>query len=423
MAVVDAPPRLPEKGAEVAWLMSLLCRDPGRVVVGGRVPADLRALDEFVVLPARSRPRYLVPPGRRAASAALRRYNRLRPPRVRAARALLAAGLRRGLLQRLPALRVALCVPRGTSAQTAEAATLPVALRRLLEAPDLVVAAGLGDAEPNRKPVLALLDHHGQVHGFAKVGWNRYTREHVDTEVAALDRLTADPPRRFGAPTLVAAAGWRDLRVCVSSPLPAAVRPYTAATGPPAPAVTREIAGRGEPERAALAASRYWRQLRRRLAAGPPGERRRRVVEACSRDLVDGAGAVEMDFGAWHGDWSPWNMGWVGPRLYVWDWEHSAPCVPLGFDLLHFEFQLAFELRRRRLDEAASEVAARGPGRLARLGVPGAARHATVVLYLLELLCRSDEGMRAGVGRDARFYPSVLDVLGEVSRTGRSGRS
>lgn len=423
MGVVDAPPRLPSRGGEVAWLASMLCRDPGRVVVGGRVPADLRVVDEFVVLPAQSRPRYLVPPGRRAASAALRRYNRLRPPRVRAARALLAAGLRPGLLQTLPALRVALCVPRDASARAAEAATLPAALRRLLDAPDLVVAAGLGDAEPNRKPVLQLLDLHGGARGFTKLGWNDYTREHVDAEAAALGRLTTAPPQRFGAPTLVAADRWRDLRVCVSSPLPTAVRPYPAAGGPPSPAVTREIAGRGEPQRAALSASRYWRRLRGRLATPPADARRRRVVDGCARALVDRAGAVEMDFGAWHGDWSPWNMGWVGPRLYVWDWEHSAPCVPLGFDLLHFDFQVAFELRRRRLDVAVREVAARGSAQLARLGVPDAARWATVVLYLLELLCRSDGGVRAGVGRDSRFYPSVLDVLGELSRTGPSGRS
>ncbi|MDP8978156.1 MAG: phosphotransferase, partial [Actinomycetota bacterium] len=332
------------------------------------------------------------------------------------------AGLRPGLVQRLPGLRVALCVPRDAPAESAGAATLPGALRRLLEAPELVVAAGLGDSEPNRKPVLQLLDPAGGIRGFAKVGWNDYTRAHVETEVAALDRLTADPPRRFGTPTLVGADRWGDLRVCVSSPLPPAVRPYPAASGPPPLAVTRELAGRGEPERAPLGASRYWYQLRERLAATPPDERRRRVVEACIRDLADRAGAVRMGFGAWHGDWSPWNMGWVGPRLYVWDWEHGAPCVPLGFDLLHFEFQVAFELRGRGLDEAVSRVAARGPGRLAHLGVAPAARRATVVLYLLELLCRSDEGMRAGVGRDARFYPAVLDVLGELC-TGRSPRS
>ncbi|MBW3601577.1 MAG: hypothetical protein KY434_02620 [Actinobacteria bacterium] len=423
MGVVAAPPRLPEKGGEVAWLASLLCREPARPIVGAARPAGQRVLDEFVVLPAQGRPRYLVPPGRRAASAALRGYNRLRRPHVRAARAVLAAGLRPGLLQRLSGLRVALCVPHDASPGSAEAATLPGALRKMLQAPELVVAAGLGGAEPNRKPVLQLLDPQGGIRGFAKVGWNDYTRTHVENEVAALERLTAEPPRCFGTPSLVAAGRWHGLRVCVSSPLPPEVRPYAAATGPPPLSVTREIAGRGEPERGALAASRYWRQLRGRLAAAPLDGRRRRVVDACMHDLADRAGAVQMGFGAWHGDWSPWNMGWVGSRLHVWDWEHSAPCVPLGFDLLHFDFQVAFELRGRRLDQAVSRVAARGPDQLARLGVTADARPPTVMLYLLELLCRSDEGMRAGVGRDARFYPSVLDALEALSRTGPSARS
>ena len=37
---------------------------------------------------------------------------------------------------------------------------------------------------------------------------------------------------------------------------------------------------------------------------------------------------IALGFGRWHGDWAPWNMGWRGDRLQVWDWERSCTDVP-----------------------------------------------------------------------------------------------
>ena len=46
-----------------------------------------------------------------------------------------------------------------------------------------------------------------------------------------------------------------------------------------------------------------------------------------------------VSFGAWHGDWAPWNMAAHDGRVMLWDWERFETDVPVGFDALHFELQ------------------------------------------------------------------------------------
>ncbi|MDQ4037768.1 MAG: hypothetical protein M3313_05335, partial [Actinomycetota bacterium] len=43
-----------------------------------------------------------------------------------------------------------------------------------------------------------------------------------------------------------------------------------------------------------------------------------------------------LDFAAWHGDWSPWNMAWRGRRVQLWDWERFESGVPVGMDRTHY---------------------------------------------------------------------------------------
>ncbi len=43
-----------------------------------------------------------------------------------------------------------------------------------------------------------------------------------------------------------------------------------------------------------------------------------------------------LDFAAWHGDWSPWNMAWRDRKVQLWDWERFKTGVPVGMDRLHY---------------------------------------------------------------------------------------
>jgi hypothetical protein len=56
------------------------------------------------------------------------------------------------------------------------------------------------------------------------------------------------------------------------------------------------------------------------------------------RDAVDPG--VECAFGAWHGDFGPWNAAWGTDALEVWDWERFDPDVPVGLDAAHWRTQL-----------------------------------------------------------------------------------
>ena len=85
--------------------------------------------------------------------------------------------------------------------------------------------------------------------------------------------------------------------------------------------------------------------------------------------LLDPAAALEsrparrrLAFGAWHGDWTPWNMASTAGGLLVWDWERFATGVPVGFDALHYWLQI----ERRRPPPRPADGSADEPDALRR---------------------------------------------------------
>jgi hypothetical protein len=93
------------------------------------------------------------------------------------------------------------------------------------------------------------------------------------------------------------------------------------------------------------------------------------AIEALLEALRAAYGAIELPFGRWHGDWSPWNLGLAQGRVWAWDWEYSRPDVPRGVDLPHYHFQTAFILERRPLSEAFEAASERGGPLLRALGL------------------------------------------------------
>jgi hypothetical protein len=118
--------------------------------------------------------------------------------------------------------------------------------------------------------------------------------------------------------------------------------------------------------------------------------------------LISRRGDTTLRYGAWHGDWAPWNMANVADALLVWDWERFASGVPVGFDAVHHELQ-------RRLQSSSDASAAveatvrRADELLQPFGVPGEARELTALLYLVDLAARyltdrqAEAGARLGV--------------------------
>lgn len=418
---VDTP-RRGRVGRDLVWLVDLLwgraeAAGIARVTTDGTVPDGYVPLERFAVVPSLARPRFLVPLATsRAAWASTSRYNALRPAKVRAARAALGAGMRVGVGQLALRDRLVVSVADGASRAALDELVISSHLRGALDAPGLVMGIGVKEPHPNRKPTLQLFGAGGEVLGYVKVGWSELTRELVRNEAEALRTCASRSLPGLEVPGLLAAGRWNDLDLAVTSPLPTGVRRHRNALRPPPVAVSERIAAMDGTHGIQLAASPWWRRVRELIAAaGAEGGELAATLERAAGWIERHAGSKRVTFGRWHGDWVPWNLAWDHGRLYAWDWEHSAADAPLGFDLLHWQFQVAFIEQERSAAEAAARCAQLGAPYLARLGVDPDVAGQLPLLYLLEMYLRGYRMKAAGAGWNPRFHPHMLAVLGVLA--------
>jgi hypothetical protein len=416
---VDAKPALTwstlDAGEDLAWLIEALW---GRVsplgsvhlTTDGTVPAGYRVAERFAVVPNLARARFLVPlVSRRAAWASLCRYNAMRPLRTRLVRAAIGSGMRIGVAQRLLSDRLTVCV---AEAADPSRALLSEYLRELLGEPDLTMAVGIAPRSPGRKPTLQLFGRDGRALGYVKVGSSPLTRALVRNEAAALARA-AGSLRTLRLPRLRWSGQWSGLEVSVTTPLPAGVRRFGTAEKMPPLEITREIADLTGIRTLSLAATVYWAQVRATvgLAEREKSSELGAVMARYTRRLEQRLADAGLQFGAWHGDWVPWNLARQGGQLFAWDWEYSDEEAPLGFDLLHYQFQIAFVLERRTAAAAAERCRGRGVPLLRRLGLSEVQAENVADLYLLEMLLRDYRMKRLAGHWTPRLYPELLRVL------------
>lgn len=385
-------------------------------VTSGTVPAGHRVVERYAVVPGPGRPRFLVPlAGRAAAAGSLTRYNALRPAKVRAPRRILGAGFRAGVAPALLRGRLFVCVPADLPEPELGDHLLSAHLRRVLGVPELAMGVGVHPPDPNLKPTLQLFGPGGAPVGYAKVGWSPATREMTRREAGAVAAaadgpgVSAGPSGRVRVPRLLHHGRWRDRDITVTAPLPPSIRRYRDADAPPPlpyddPFFAAHVAK--------LADSGFWHALRSEVAAlaADPAERRLAdVVTARCDDFEREQGHAPLRVARWHGDWVPWNIGRHRGELYAWDWEHSAPGVPVGFDLLHWRFQVTLVLRGRPLADAVAAVRRAAAAELD--DVRPEHRALIADLYLLEMFMRTYHLKRLGGGWNAAIHPAMLDVL------------
>jgi hypothetical protein len=347
---------------------------------------------EYLVVPDARRPRLLVPAGsRRVASAAVRRYAEPQSRAARLKRDAVIAAVRTGASALLLRDRVRVTGPYSSSID----GYLSEALGR-----ELSVSVHIGPARANRKPVLQLIGPEGDTFGFGKLGTGALTRGLVQAETAALNRLAGCGLTKLSVPQVLLAGEWRGLQVLVQSALPVWL--------PRAPLNPRrlssamlDVAGCCGYTTGPLDGSGYWLGLRDRLAAVRDRSDAAGLAAAAEL-LVKHADQVPFRYGAWHGDWAPWNMANLDSSLLVWDWERFATGVPMGFDAVHHELQRRIQSTGDA--KAAVEQTVRRAGELLMpFGVPPAGREVTALLYLVDLAVRyltdrqAEAGARLGV--------------------------
>jgi hypothetical protein len=319
-----------------------------------------------------------------------------------------AIGLASGLGGTLLGVRVRVTAPP-------EAESVESYLRSVLS-PDIRVSIRLGPARANRKPVLQLHTTTGEPAGFVKIGFNALTRDLVRAEAASLAWLERTGLAGISVPRVIHHDQWHGMDVLVLSGLPVWQR-RRALTPAQLAAAMETVARVGGLQQGALASDAYLRQLRDRLEAADPGPERSALLEAL--DTLAGTGLCEgLTFGAWHGDWSPWNMASTRAGLLVWDWERFACGVPLGFDAMHYWLQSEVGPQHRDPLAAATDCLARAPGLLAPFGIGTGPARLTAALYLADMATRYlvDRQAAAGAPLGAPGTWLIPALVGEVAQ-------
>lgn len=366
-----------------AWTEAVAALWPDAEVGAG---ADPKAVREFVFLPSAGRPRLLLPAGLPAAAAnAVRRYSHDLGPRQRFTRALMAAGVRARLADRML---------RDRLHATGAGESIEDRLGALLSH-EVVVSVGLGSARANRKPILHVLTPGGEALAFVKIGDTATARELIADEATALGALAERSFGHLAVPRVLHHGEWRGLSLLVLTPLPTGAVSFRSRRDAPVAAM-RELTGVTSCR--PLAASAFHARFDD-VALDDP-EQRKRFADAVAR-IRQAYGDDELEFGAWHGDWAPWNMAWHHGRVQLWDWERFDPDVPAGLDLVHY-----------RLQTGGGYDTWPDPAMLGPYGLTGRAAAITVELYIAELAHRYLRAAQGELGDPLRPQAAkVLDLL------------
>lgn len=370
---------------------------PGRQITIGRERSG-RSAREYLLVPHAREPRLMLPAPRRAAAAAVMGFNKGRSRKAATLSRVLWAGLRSG----------AGVLLRDRLRVYGDGSGIEEHLGRVL-GQEVVMGLHVGPDRANRKPVAQLLTPQGVTVGYAKIGFNPLTRELVRAERTALEVLAQRPLRTLRVPRAVHAGRWNDLEILVLEPLPVWNRQVPA---DPARlhAAMREVAEAGGVERHRLADSPYWKGLQERIA-GVESPQAGGIRTALER-LAAAHGDREMPFGAWHGDWTAWNMAVLPDTMLVWDWERFTQGVPVGYDAVHFQMWDALTEGGVEPRKAAADAVAAAPRLLASFGLDSSMSTVVALLYLAELgtrylIDRQDEA-GAALGRLDTWLLPVL---------------
>ncbi|GAA1507904.1 hypothetical protein GCM10009827_022630 [Dactylosporangium maewongense] len=355
-------------------------------------PGQGSGVVEYLVVPNARKPRLLVPADdRRLAAAAVRRYAEPQSRMAKLKRDAVVAALRTGASSVL--LRDRLRITPGAD-------TIDTYLRRALGT-DVRLSVHIGPARANRKPVLQLLTESGATMAFAKLGTSALTRTLVKAEGNALAAVSTAGLKALRVPDAIHIGQWGEHEVLVQSALPV-WRPRVPLTAPRLAKAMGEVAACCGTRRGRLDDSGYWTRLRARLDA-ISGHAEGGALRAAAERIARAAGGVQLTYGSWHGDWSPWNMASLADTILVWDWERFTPGVPIGYDALHHALQLDIG-RSPSPDRCVNDLIDAAPELLLPFGVVHRqAVEVTTLLYLIDLATRyvtdrqAEAGARLGV--------------------------
>ncbi len=257
------------------------------------------------------------------------------------------------------------------------------------------LSVAVGPPRPNRKPVIRCY-HDTDLIAVAKLGPDLHTAAMVSNESHWLSALAEDPLVGVQTPAFLHEGTFGESTLLVMAAMDLESDLGLKFSDVPL-SVVQEFSDRHRGNDG-LRESRWWLELFDRLDRPELSS----VVEQARR-CQDAPLLDELEISAWHGDWSPWNMGKSSSgELFVWDWERTTIGVPVGFDLLHLHFQYG-----SGLDGADHD--------LRELNVPDAHHDLLKQLYLFEVCARLAD---AGVFNGER-HTHAIDALRELDASGQ----
>ena len=363
----------------------------------------------YIIVPNRRRPRVLIPAStRKIAAGALARYSRPAAKAARVKRDAAVWALRLGLDRLLLPHRIEVSAAEGIDDHLSAVLGHEVHL-----------SIHIGPARANRKPVLQILDGEARTVAFAKLGVNALTRELVEAETAATRRLGEfGELRRLRVPTLLHSGTWRGHNLMVASALPTWSEPVAGGETRRIDAM-RELAEVAGTARMPLGESDYAARLRSRLKAlAARGDSEADTLAVAGTTLLDRFAGIELTFGAWHGDWSPWNTCEAADVIYLWDLERFEIGVPYGFDTVHYRLQDDIVTHQIDPTTAVLLLAANSSAVLAPMRVAPSEAEPTTLLYLVDLAARymGDRAEQAGAALGALGRWLLPTLLRHIAR-------
>lgn len=330
----------------------------------------------LLVLPDPARTRMLLPAHRLAAARSLLRFSGALEPRERVQRTALSAALRLG---GVAALRHRAEIP-DASGSLVEA----LGDRWPFDAPrqEVHCSITLGPARANRKPVMELFGERGERLGFLKVGLGDGAAAHVRRESANLRELgRVALPADLSTPSLLDAFEWRGLPILVMSSLPTSPRQRRLGVADVPRETMRDFARAFAGPTLPLTRTAAWDRMTARRPELARTPHRERLLDLLDR-LAQTADQVELETGAWHGDWTPWNMASSRGGIALWDFERFDTGVPVGLDECHYVVNEAFSGHAPDPVRARAALDTLGTG--LRPGSPGGVTALAYVGFVVE---------------------------------------
>lgn len=349
-----SPDQQPSAESSFDWLI----RAMGGTVEGPSQPMLAR--------PNAAEPELLLPLGSRAATeAALRRAHDDRGPQ---ARALTTVGRTVGRLGLLPRI-------------TGERLDFPMTrvlrdLQQLIGDPTLQISIGAGPPRRNRKPVVMMIRGNGEIAGFAKVGWSRFTMDLTRNEFEILELVDGQLPLPILTPAPMRLIERADQLIAVTS----AMQSHDWAR--PKPLLPEQIdeIGRSVGHRTTVVSDLPW------LTNPHFGERTDQLessLELAVAGVVERFGSTSVEVGLWHGDLNPWNLISNAVGVGVIDWEFAGLDRPIGQDRRH----LRFEAVRRNTSISAEEAVTS----FVQQELQGPSTTAELAIYLADVAIRESQ--------------------------------